>query len=245
MKITYVIDRADKSGDLRARSHLLDAMTELDSQYLKRHPEVLGLSTRVKQKPGSGSEWHDIPTILEQGWGGYEDLACWRAAEASLQGAGPPPEFAWRDFPRNGRVVFHVSLFEGGGANQSKAQIMADHEGLHTLLHALTQIDIDYLASHQQTPKLYDLHSQGLFRYQAEPEGEEDWLDIPSAIRQGWGDCEDIACWRVAELNVRYGFPATPTFVWLPMSNGGNLYHIQVQYPNGITEDPCRKVGMR
>lgn len=58
-------------------------------------------------------------------------------------------------------------------------------------------------------------------------------------------NCEDLACWRAAELRVRYGIAAIPIFTCKPRANGGYLYHITVQLPDGRIEDPSRRLGMR
>src|SRR5260221_14657552 len=36
-------------------------------------------------------------------------------------------------------------------------------------------------------------------RYQLEGPGEEDWKLGHNVVRDGWGDCEDVACWRPAD----------------------------------------------
>lgn len=58
-------------------------------------------------------------------------------------------------------------------------------------------------------------------------------------------NCEDLACWRAAELRERYKVDAEPTFIWKLRPNGGYLYHILVRYPDGRIEDPSRTLGMR
>lgn len=58
-------------------------------------------------------------------------------------------------------------------------------------------------------------------------------------------NCEDLACWRAAELRVRYGVLAEPTFIWKLRPKGGYLYHILVKLPDGRIEDPSRTLGMR
>jgi hypothetical protein len=64
-------------------------------------------------------------------------------------------------------------------------------------------------------------------------------------------NCEDLACWRAAELNVRHGIKAYPTFVWRRRPNGSYLYHIITARPDMArpgqeipTEDPSRHLGM-
>lgn len=58
-------------------------------------------------------------------------------------------------------------------------------------------------------------------------------------------NCEDLACWRAAELRVRFGVQATPTFTYKVRANGSYLYHITVRLPDGRIEDPSRRLGMR
>jgi hypothetical protein len=94
-------------------------------------------------------------------------------------------------------VLFKVKLFRGpGDFERSK-------EALLWMLEALCQINQGHLASFPYPP----LYQAGV-RYQRE-QGTEEWLDIPSVIEAGWGDCEDLACWRVAELRTR-GVNASP-----------------------------------
>jgi hypothetical protein len=108
---------------------------------------------------------------------------------------------------------------------------------LRILLDTLVRINLKYLKQHPNTPSLY---SSGV-RYQRE-DGTEDWLDIGEVLKLGHGDCEDLACYRVAEL-IKSGINARPELVW---QNKGKfyLYHIKVFY-NGKLEDPSRQLGMR
>jgi hypothetical protein len=116
------------------------------------------------------------------------------------------------------------------------------HADLLDLLWTLVRIDERYLLEHPETPLLYE---SGI-RYEEEPLGEEDWVDIPSMLlRRRYLDCEDVACWRVAELRVRYGIAAEPYFTSKVKPDGGYLYHILVRYPDGRVEDPSRMLGMR
>lgn len=105
---------------------------------------------------------------------------------------------------------------------------------LEHLLRALISADIAWLLEHPETPNLYD---SGVF-YTEEPDGQDDWLDIPACLerhRQGLAiDCEDLACWRVAELRVRMGErDAEPdvTVSDLPDRSGRlvTTYHIRVK----------------
>ena len=132
------------------------------------------------------------------------------------------------------RITFVVDLFKRGEQPLSDAS-------LNVMLLALMAIDELYLKAHPETPLLY---SSGVV-YQEEPPGAEDWQDIPTCLKLRWGDCEDLACWRAAELRVRYGIAAVPFFTRQVKSDGSTLYHIMVRLPDGRTEDPSRQLGMR
>lgn len=133
------------------------------------------------------------------------------------------------------RICFAIDLFNG---ERDRA---ASHKVLNILLKALVDTDIEYLKDNPQTPSIY----QSGVRYVEETPGIEDWRDIPTCLRIRQGDCEDLACWRVAELKVRQGIDAVPIFGFRTLSNGDVVYHIRVQYPNGQIEDPSRILGMR
>lgn len=78
---------------------------------------------------------------------------------------------------------------------------------------------------------------------------------MPTCLAMGTADCEDLACWRAAELNIRYGIPAVPFFREQKLPDGKYLYHILVKwppgvygdksYPEGYVEDPSRIKGMQ
>ena len=63
------------------------------------------------------------------------------------------------------------------------------HAYLREMLECLTRMDQLYLQKHPETPLLYD---SGV-TYQEEPPGAEDWVDIPSILKIGWGDCVPLS----------------------------------------------------
>ena len=114
------------------------------------------------------------------------------------------------------------------------------------LLEALTMANVAYLLRHPHTP---NLHESGV-RYEEEPAGRDEWQDIPDTIARRTGDCEDLACWRVAELRVRFGEPKASHSVSvseLPDKEGRTVttYHIRVLHESGAIEDPSRQLGMK
>lgn len=99
-----------------------------------------------------------------------------------------------------------------------------------------------FLRVHPRTPLLY----QSGVRYRNEPPGQgfEEFALIPVIYARKWGDCDDLAPWRVAELRER-GEPAKIRIQWKTSSGGGKLYHIVVRRADGRIEDPSRILGMK
>ncbi len=82
-------------------------------------------------------------------------------------------------------------------------------------------------------PLLY----QSRVRYQKEPNsgtGVEEWATPWDVNERGWGDCDDLVIWRVAELRAQ-GENATVQVVWI-----GKRFHVRVRRANGSVEDPSR-----
>lgn len=117
---------------------------------------------------------------------------------------------------------------------------------MHMLLEALVMANVAYLLDHPETPRLY----QAGVRYVPEPDGRDEWQDIADTIERRNGDCEDLACWRIAELRVRDGERSARSYITvapLPDSQGRlvTTYHIQVRRADGRVEDPSRLLGMQ
>lgn len=108
------------------------------------------------------------------------------------------------------------------------------------LLRALFVIDLDWLVRHPQTPRLY---ASGV-RYEREP--FERWRSVPVCLEELAGDCEDLSCWRAAELVLHDGDrDARPAWTkkW-SHRRGGWLFHIVVRRGDGSIEDPSKALGM-
>jgi len=82
------------------------------------------------------------------------------------------------------------------------------------------------------------LYSSGV-RYRRDK--GETWDSAQICCRRGWGDCEDLAAWRAADLRLR-GIPARA--VVQRSKTPGVSWHAVVQLPNGRIEDPSRRLGM-
>lgn len=137
-------------------------------------------------------------------------------------------------------VTIHTS------ASFETANEVVAHEVLNALLECLVQLNVALMRS-QKFPPLYTTR----VRYRQEPLGQENWRDAALVLRDGFGDCEDLAAYRVAELRVMHQLPARCVFRWKMFVVGGKsrvkLYHILVGVPhNGklLIEDPSKRLGM-
>lgn len=112
---------------------------------------------------------------------------------------------------------------------------------IKALLDALVWVNLFYIKLHR-VPALYN---SGV-RYQEEPEGQEESFDaIPAVLARGWGDCDDLAPWRVAELRAM-GEKAKIRIEWkMNVRTGMKMFHIVVRRANGDIEDPSAILGMR
>lgn len=130
--------------------------------------------------------------------------------------------------------------FKGVGLFERADSVEAGKRIMRLLLEALIQANEIYLREHPETPLLY---GAGV-HYEREPRGIEDWCGIAEVRARGWGDCEDLAAWRAAELRVRFGIPAVCTFTDRLLPGNLLMFHILTQLPDGRVEDPSRKLGM-
>ncbi len=135
------------------------------------------------------------------------------------------------------RIVFELDSFNDEADPETLKHVIVE------LCFGLAEANARWLTVHPDTPHLYD---SGVF-YKDEKPGHEEFFDIPRVMRQGFADCEDLACWRAAELYVRFGIPAEPHVMYTQFPNQV-LFHVQVIYTlNGQTylEDPSIVLGMK
>lgn len=107
------------------------------------------------------------------------------------------------------------------------------------LLRALVECNLAWLREHPDAPHPY----RAGIEYRRETPGQERWKSIPKILADGFGDCEDLACYLAAYL-VHHGRTGVRVVVrWKALPSGGRLYHILVRTPEGY-RDPSRKLGM-
>ena len=107
-----------------------------------------------------------------------------------------------------------------------------DRQSLIDALNVLAFANRLWLARNQHTAPLYS--SRVLFRPEPfEGSGVELYQTIPEVLAQGFGDCDDLAGWRCAEL-LNSGVRAECDL----LSLGPRTHHAVVRYA-GRVEDPA------
>ncbi len=142
-------------------------------------------------------------------------------------------------------VIFQLNIF---GSKNDVIDWKYSHSCLKWLLEALVNCNRAFLKEVKNVPELY----QTQVRY-ARERGTEDWCSIPVCHMRGYGDCEDLSAWRVAELREKTREPAKPYLKFRRSPNGAMQYHIQVlrmkkdqsgKWIDSHVEDPSRNLGM-
>lgn len=106
-------------------------------------------------------------------------------------------------------------------------------------------------------PRLYD---SGVV-YEPEPNnGFEEFADLLTVLHRGWGDCDDLCAWLVAELQEQ-GVNADARLYWRYFDAQGRrvpesvvvrtmppgvkmMMHCEVRMPDGKIVDPSRFLGL-
>jgi hypothetical protein len=88
----------------------------------------------------------------------------------------------------------------------------------------------------EDLPSVYDVA-----RYVREAPGREVWKHAKLVADTGTGDCEDLACYRAAELRVREGEPARVDVI----RTGARTLHAVVRRDDGAIEDVAKALGMK
>lgn len=132
-------------------------------------------------------------------------------------------------------ITLGVRLFR----TDDPAEGERSRRALTWLMGGLVSVNREFLRAYPQAPSLYE----SAVVYVPETETEL-WQDVPSLLAAGSGDCEDLACYRCADLQAREGILALPYVTWREVG-GRTIYHALVRYPDGRIEDPSLALGMR
>ena len=164
-------------------------------------------------------------------------------------------------------IVFHQSLFDGKNRASSEDTILkllavlvdrnCQYLRAHPETPKLYDSGVTYALPDQMTrsPNPSDVERvQGFLREHMKCDAEtvdiittvlhgcEVFRDIPSIIEKKAVDCDNLACWRVAELRCA-GIEAVPYITWRETSRG-TTYHALLRWPDGTSEDPSLILGM-
>lgn len=122
---------------------------------------------------------------------------------------------------------------------------------LRAYLRALVTLDCELIRLARERGTPYPaLYSSGV-RYQPEPratvpgvgQSPEDFSPISVVVARGWGDCDDLAAWRCAELRCS-GVAADVEVRESPASRPqARRWHIVVALPGGSIEDPAARLA--
>ena len=113
---------------------------------------------------------------------------------------------------------------------------------LRALLGALVERDSTWLRENPRAPCIYN--AAVVYKYDRDSGCGERFKDVPTVLRDGYGACADLSCWRVAKLRLG-GENAKVIWKVRQLRDGTPLYHVFVRRADGSTEDPSRRLGMK
>ena len=142
------------------------------------------------------------------------------------------------------QIIFDLALFKGKkatliGTKKLGLNRQQSEKALLWLLESLVNINRDEL----RRLKLPPLYRAGV-RYIRE-EDTEIWKDAVHVLEDGFGDCEDLAAWRVAELRNNHKTARPYIRYRVDPQSGVYIYHVMVQRGDGSLEDPSKILGMK
>ena len=115
-------------------------------------------------------------------------------------------------------------------------------DGVRIACAALTTANLLMLRYAQRAGRPFpQLYSSGV-RYKRQPmvAGQERFQPIPRVLRRGNGDCDQLACWRAAELQLQGELARA-----IPVRVNPRLMHVVVRRGDGRIEDPSKILGMK
>lgn len=133
-------------------------------------------------------------------------------------------------------IQLAVKLFVSGDGQLTAAEKERSRRAITWLMTGLIEVNREWIETYK-TPSLYA--SRVLYKLEV---NTEIWQDVPTTLLRGFGDCEDLACYRCAELQAG-GVAAMPYITWRPAGER-TIYHALVRWPDGRIEDPSRALGM-
>lgn len=107
--------------------------------------------------------------------------------------------------------------------------------------HLLTMAATDYaILTRVNLPRVYD--ADVIWMQEPNAGLYEEIADCLTVVRRGWGDCDDLVPWRIAELWLSGEDPKAAPKVYQRAED--DLIHTEVRRGDGSVEDPARYLGM-
>jgi len=146
------------------------------------------------------------------------------------------------------KPLFDIEIFRNPVNDAvSPAERRRSMSAILWMMEALCRINQEAIAFQVKAGKPFPLLYESGIYYIREPPGRENWQDIYRNFALGNGDCEDLACHRIAELREVYKVPAAP-FVTFRLFDGSYRFHAVLRAKDPKFgwrwEDPSRKLGM-
>ncbi len=120
------------------------------------------------------------------------------------------------------------------GEGTATIHIPTSGQAYDAALEGLTRLD-ETIIEAGKVPPLYETGA----RYKTEP--RETWRHALDVATEKWGDCEDLAAYRAAELRVNGEDPGAAVCTY---RTGPKRYHAVVRRGDGTIEDPSAALGM-
>jgi len=264
-RITFVVDRFKGPVELglshRALQQMLECLADIDLDFLLAHPETPLLydsGVVYQEEPPGAEDWQDTPTCLKLGWGDCLPLetkvvlaeshrlvtvGSLKNGDVILGDKGLPTTILAGCMTGN-KPILRLDLENGKSLRVSLNHhlFIRDDHAQERKIDATDVRPGDQLLSLESRARVVSIAN--------EPDAvcgdvttDTGRLYLPESDVVV-SNCEDLACWRVAELRL-VGVDARPAFTCDVLPDGSYLYHIQVELPNGTLEDPSRMLGMR
>lgn len=140
-------------------------------------------------------------------------------------------------------IEFNLEILERKGDSARSRYVLC------LLIETLAKINLSLLIQTDTDPDVRApfpllLSPAARVEYRPEPEGEEEWPDITRIYPRGWGDCEDLAAARLAEVWHSGESGAEPYIRWRVQPDGRYCFHALLKRANGTIEDPSEQLGM-
>lgn len=128
-RVTFVLDLFSP-GD-RPLSHatlqcMLDALTDIDARYLRKHPEtpaIYASGVRYEEEPPGQEDWQDVATTIRMGVGDCDDVAPWLAAQKRVAGLDARPTFKDQVLS-SGSTLYHILTMNPDGTIEDPSRVL-------------------------------------------------------------------------------------------------------------------------